>query len=195
MGSDLTLYKVVLYGNHTVSSEKNIFPSSYNPYIEYEEMLDLSSLWERIGEGMCFPITIDAEECNDCPVTTSIIDCGKCPLGLKLDYMMRAERGNEYIDVHISHAVVEQFMSKEPFWTVKVKRLFYRGVGYYKNTFLEGKSPFVLEYPRIYHTPKELDVFKNNLVRDDHKERIESVQKEFKKALEKDPNVFVWGSY
>ena len=196
MGTDLTLYKVVLYGEDTVKSKFNIFPSDYRPYITYVEMLDLLPLWERIGEGdRWFPMTKDVEECDNCPVMDSIIDCGKCPLGLKLDYWMMAQRGSERVEVRISHEVVEQFMFDAPFWAVKVKRLFYRGIGYYKNTFLEGKSPFVFEYPRIYHTPGEMDIFRNNLVRSDHRERIEFLQKEFKKALEINPNVFVWGSY
>lgn len=212
MGTDLTLYKVVLYGEDTVKSEFNIFPSDYRPYIVQVEMMDMLMLWERVGEGDdWFPMPIDVEECENCPVTESIIDCGKCPLGLKLDYSMMAKRGNKRIKVTISHEVVEQCLFNVPFWAVKVKEICHCGVGYCGSNFLVGTSPFGgssccnddhceissagFEYPRIYHTPGELDVFRNNLINDFHREHVAHLQKEFKKALEINPNVFVWGSY
>lgn len=197
MGSDLTLYEVVSQGEKAIQSEENVFLSDHRPYIVQVEMIDMLPLWGRIGEGMFLLNVIDKKECNDvCPLKGPIINCNKCPLGFKLDYWMMAQRGDDRVRVFISNEVVDQFTFEQPFWEVKVKELFYCGIGYGGCTFLEDKSPFDdFEYPRLYHTPEELDIFKNNLVNDYHMERVERLQKEFKKALKKDLNVFVWGSY
>ena len=158
MGADFYLYQAVDYGKDTIRSETNIFPNDYKPYITTIRMTDMASLWERIGEGdRWFPNVIDSEECDRCDEINpdfkhrGWFSCDECSAGIKLDYFMFADRGDEKVKVFISHEVVEQFGFDMPVWTIKVRELFYTGLGYGGLTFVADKHPFNedFEYPKI----------------------------------------------
>ena len=199
MGVDFYIYRCVKYGKEEITSHNNIFPSDYRPYISYIKMLDLASLYERIGEGNdWYPNVLDHEYCERCDEINpqfkhvSFFSCEDCNAELKLDYFLYADRGKEFIKVFISHEVVEQFTFDEPYWTVKAEELSssYCGIGYC-NSFKEGTSPFNNEYPNFYFEPKELEFFLDILTKERHIEGLKKFIEEFKMYKKKYKNVFV----